>query len=551
MLNFSGANLLNHTKQNQYFGDDFRYAVKDTYTVNGYLLDLTNYSGVSGILTQLSGMSKETEDYQVIVINNSYFGLGRINNLSFQAGNDVKLKTYSCNFDIINSGYLFNLNTSDNLYSGININNASYPIHLIESFSEQFTTNISDNGTYSEQQSIRLKFISGAAVGTIQNPISMARQFAANLINSNPAIGYIDSFYSGWRRKPGKRTRQESVNLITNEVSVNESFKILQGYSGTYSINYTHSLNLDDNGIVNIQERGDVQGLSPDAQNNYYYSAYSGAQYEVANFSYLRCNSLFNSYISNTSYPLNNRRLTYGQNLNKFTDTVSYEVSYSNDPRINDGYSWDYTHSIDREPNSCTYTVSEDGNIKGFNNDCDATSRYSNALNAYTTIKTGIHDRVYNFYTGFSTFANPLKLINQSESKSKFNGAIRYQYSYSDNLLFSTSGVRKLAINVTDDHAVPLINLFDIVNVKQIAQPGGIMTLSKRNLDLEIVGLRSTTLPTYLELAETHINLYIPTGTDPYISNLNYTYNPLQNNFSANTEWIYQESIDLQQFLLS
>ena len=551
-LNFTGANLLSQNRESLYFGDIFRYAIRDSYSVNGFLTELSNASGVSGILTQISGQSKESIDYQIIVLNGSYFGLGKINSLTHTPGNDVRLKPYTCNFEIINSGNIFNLPSSDPLYSGVNISNSNYPLHLINNFSEEFNTNISDDGSYTETQNIRLQFNSGGAIGTVQSPISMAQQFAANLINSNPNVGFIDSTYSGWRRQPGRRRRQESINLITNEISITETFKLLKGISGSYSINYVNALSVNENGITQVSERGRVQGLSPDAQNQYYASAYSGMLYEVNNFSYLRCNNLFNSFQLGAAYPLSSRRTRLGQSLNKFSDTVDYDVTFTNDPKINESYSWEYTQNIDRDSDACTYSVSENGSIVGLSTDCSPGSRYSNALTAYSGVKTGIYNRTYSFYTGFSNFANPLKLIGQSENKSTFAGTIQYSFNYSDNLLYSTSGVKKITIDVTDDHAVPGVNLFDIPNVKQIAQPNNIMTLSKRSLSLDIVGLRGTQLTGYLSTAINQINSYIPTGTDCYISNLGpYSFNPLKNNFSINTEWTYQENIDLTQFILS
>jgi hypothetical protein len=548
MLSFSGASLLSQNRQNQFFGDSFRYAIKDSYTINGYLLDLKNVSGISGILTQLSGMSLETQDNQIILINGTYFGLGRINSLNFAEGVDVKLKNYTCNFDIINSGNTFNLPTEP-LYSGLVLNNSSYSAHFIDEFSENFSSEVSEDGSYTENQVIKLRFYSGID-GTTKNPITMAQNFASNLILTNAPVGFIDSFYSGWRRQPGRRQRQESINLITNEVSITETFKILKGISGTYSINYINSLNVNENSITTVSEKGRVQGLIPDSRNQYFPAAYSGEQYEVNNFSYLRCNNLFNSYQLGSSYPLNSRRLTYGQSLNKFSDTVDYEVSYSNDPRTNNSYSWEYTQNIERENGGCTYSISEDGQVIGLSTNCDPAARYLNALTAYSGVKTGVYLRTYNFYTGFSTFANPIKLINQSETKSKFNGDIKYQFNYSDNLLYSTSGVKKMSISLTDDHATPGKNLFDIPSVKQIAQPNNIPNLAKRSLELEIIGNRGTNLTGYLNLAKNTINLYPPTGTDGYISNLNYSFAPLTNTFNISTEWAYEESINLNQFIL-
>lgn len=552
MLDLTNVRLLQHSAQNLFFGDTFRYAIRDNLKIQSNLFDLTNYSGASGILTALSGFSTSAIDWMPVVLNGSYLGLGRIDSVSYADGIDVKLKPVNIDLTIFNSGNLSNLKTGDPLFSGVSFNNPTFPIYLIENFSEDFSSEAAEDGTYSESQNIKLKFVSGAAIGGNLNPINMAEQFSANLIASNPPVGFVNSFYSGWRQKPGKRTHVESFNLISNEYSVTENFKTLRDISGGYSINYTNSLQLADNGITTVKENGKIQGLIPDNFGNYYAAALSGEQFEVQNNSFNRCNDIFNNYQSLFAYQLNPRRLTYGQTLNKFLDTVSYEVSYSNDPRTNNLFSWEYTQQAERDKNECTYKIIEDGAIQGFSADCNPAAKYSNALVGYSGALTGIYNRSYNFYTGFSMFANPIILVEQSESADRIRGLIKYSQVFTDNLIYSYSGVKKMIVSVNDDFSVPGKNIFDIPGVKQIAQPNNIMTLARRQLSLEMAGLRSTTLSGYMSVAINQINSNIPSGVDPYISALNYSWSPRQHTFSLTNEWTYYNNqINLEQFLLT
>jgi hypothetical protein len=555
MLNLSGISLLSCQRKNEFFGNSLRFSCRDEYVLQGYILDLQNTSGVKNILVQISGMSMSSEDYQPLTVNNTYLGYALIKNVSYDKGIDVRLATYTINATIFNSGNLFNLNTGDSLYSGVNLTNSNYPAYLIENFNEDFTCDVADNGDYTEQQSIRIKMASGAAIGQNFNPIVMAKQLSANLLYSQPNIGFINQNYSGYKNKPGKRFYSESQNLITNEYSVSETFKLLKGFSGTYSIDYTNALQVGEDGISTVKESARIQGLIPDIYGNYYTSALSGAQYEVNNFSYLRCNDLYNSY-SYSPHILNTRKLTYGQSINKYGDTVNYDVSYSNDPKINDNYTWEYTQEIEREPEQCTYKISENGNILGYSTDCNPINKYGNALAAYNVIKTGVYNRIYNVYTGFSNFTNQLGLIDTSENKNTINGTISYSKTYTDNLLYSYSGLRKMTINLDDDFSVPSKNNFNIPNYKEISQPAVIQTLAKRNVRLSMLGLRNTTLTGvsgYLNLATNTINSYIPTinAIDPYISNLSYSWQPLQNSFNLDCAWTYYSNIDLNQFIIT
>lgn len=541
MINLENVSILGYSRNNSYLGESFRYASKDNLKIQTSLYDLQNTSGVSGVWTQLSGMSVGSTDWQPIILRGNYLGLAQINNVSYAEGIDVKLKNVNIDLTIYNSGNLFNLtNPTDSLYSGINFSNINYPAHLIESLNEEFSCDVAENGDYTENQIIRVKMLSGAAIGTTQNPLIMAKQLSANLITSGPVIGFIDANYSGYKQKPGKRTYTETQNLITNEYSVNETFRIINGFSGTYSVNYINSLDTNSEGITTVKEQGRVQGLVPDVYGNYFTAAKSGGQYEVNNFSYPRCSGLFAAYKSPTNnYPLTNKKLSYGQVINKYSDIYEYDVVYSNDPKTNNSYSWEYTLKIDKEPNNCTYSISEEGSILGYSTECNPVDKYSNALAGYAIVSAGIYTRLYNFYTEISTFANAITLINRSENKNKIRGTISYERTYTDNLAYSYGSVRKMEIEITDDYAVPLKNNFNIPGYKEISQPMGITTLARRFVSLNILGQRGTTLPQYKTLATNQLNTYVPAGNDPYISDINYSFTPLSNGFNCDCTWTY------------
>lgn len=542
MLNLEDVSLVSYKRNNLFWGESLRYASRDELQIQTSLYTLQNTSGVSGIFSQLSGMSVGAEDWQSISLRNgtNYLGLGKVNSIQFAPGVDVRSKGVTIDITIYNSGNSFSLNSIDSLYSGVNLSSTQFPVYLIDNFSENFSTSVGENGDYEESQNIQLKFVTGAAIGTLQSPISMARQFCANLFTSNPVIGYVDNLYSGRKISPGKRIYTESVNLITNEISATETFKTLRDLSGTYSVNYINSLDTNSEGITTVKEQGRVQGLVPDVYGNYFTAAKSGGQYEVNNFSYPRCSGLFAAYKSPTNnYPLTNKKLSYGQVINKYSDIYEYDVVYSNDPKTNNSYSWEYTLKIDKEPNNCTYSISEEGSILGYSTECNPVDKYSNALAGYAIVSAGIYTRLYNFYTEISTFANAITLINRSENKNKIRGTISYERTYTDNLAYSYGSVRKMEIEITDDYAVPLKNNFNIPGYKEISQPMGITTLARRFVSLNILGQRGTTLPQYKTLATNQLNTYVPAGNDPYISDINYSFTPLSNGFNCDCTWTY------------
>lgn len=498
-------------------------------------------------MAQLSGQNAAATDFDFLTLNGAYMGLARIDSINYAVTNGVRTDNYTITATIFQSGNPFNLNYNDSLYSGVNLNSQLFPVSLIEEFSEDFSTQVNEDGGYQESQQIKMRFVSGAALGSNLNGIEMAKQFGANLLNSNPAVGFVDQAHSGYKQKNGKRIRQESYNLIDQTVTINETFKLLADYKTGYALSYTNSFQLNENGIILVREAGRVQGLSTD----YYSNAVNYTHSEVDTNSYNRCSSLFTNYAPPGAYPLIDKRITYGQTLNKYTDIVSYEVSYTNDPKIAGNYSWEYTQDIQKSNNNCDFIISENGSVNGLSTDCNTNNKYSNASAGWTTIKAGIAARVLDFYQDFSSFTSDLKLIEKSESRSKTQGFVKYNYVYTDNLLFSTAGIKKLALTINDDYAVPGKNEFDIANYKTIVQPNNIMTLSKRQIDIEMNGFRSTVLADYLALAIITLNNNIPDGTDVYIENCQYSINKFSNSFSISVNYCFQQSINLTAFLIT
>ena len=55
MLDFLNATLLSYSHNSDFFGDNFRYKTTKELSIEGYILDLSNTDGVSGIWSGISG----------------------------------------------------------------------------------------------------------------------------------------------------------------------------------------------------------------------------------------------------------------------------------------------------------------------------------------------------------------------------------------------------------------------------------------------------------------------------------------------------------------
>jgi hypothetical protein len=524
MLNFENARVLGLSVNNDFWGENFRFASKYEISVDGSIYNITNLSGVAPTWSGISGFDANNIDYTDIQLGGISFGSGRINLFEFKPGNDVQKKDYSANITVFREGNLNNL--TGIYYSGVNFSNHG---HLLEGFKENYDFSFQD-GTYSSRKSINSKFCSGIA-GV--SPIQMSRDISENLLTTNPILGFTGIFPNGLNNVAARKIYSESYNLITNEVSISEGYD-LENSLGNYSLKYGHSLTTDQNGITTITEKGDIRGLTPD----YYSNAEYGFQLEGLN-SFNRSNEIFNYHIKQPDFPLAPVHLSLRKEINKFEGTISYSVTYSNSPTLNQDFIWEYTHEITKSNAGCFFTVKEGGRILGIH-PCTMIDDASPEVDAWENIiKPGIASRISSYYTEATTLTNSLKPVNTSLKKNPLAMEILYNQTYTDDPGYQIDGFRKIDVTVTDTYPTPVVNKFEVANVKELVQPAGIAKEGVRNISIKLVGNRGTDLSNYLAQAMRSMNSRVPTGDDIFIDGCNYSFNPIENEFTCNLVWKY------------
>lgn len=525
MIDFSNAKLLSYDHSNIYFGDNFRFGSRKNLQIQGEIYALENPSGIAPVWSGMSGFISSAVDYDNIVINGTNFGPGRIDSISFDPSVDVKRKAYTASLTIFTTGNLFNL--TGQYYSGLNF--SSLPIHLLENFSENFEFSYNEQKEGEFEQSIAIRFASGAANSGTQNPIQLARLLASGLMNSDPGFPLALSQFPG-ANLGSKKYVTESYNHITNECSFSFVNKVLSGISG-YGFTYTHNLNVDENGIYTVAENGRVVGLDE----NLWTNAELGYDNEFPN-AYSRCSGVYAAHHGNGN--LNSQYLSLSKNSDRIQGVISYSVDFSDNPNLFDTYVWEYTHEISQaEP--CIYNVSEQGNIKGRSTDCTFENKYNNALSGWAIIQTGISGRAQIYYQDATDLTKSLKLISKTESKSEFQASISYGNTYTDNSYYGISGFKKIDYSVDDKLPVPLVSKYLIPNVKELVQPANIATIGNRSVALEIIGDKNKTITGYLSFAKDFLNLLKPTGGDVFINDVKYSLSPLNNSFNIQVDWSF------------
>lgn len=529
MIDFSNCRIVSYNHQHLFFGDAFRYAVRKSIGIEGSIYNYQSQSGVGPTFSGISGILYNDQDYQPIILNGTNFGLGRVESINFPEGTDVTRKDYNVQLTIFDSGNLYN--TGNGYFSGLDLNNSNSPIYLVENFTEDYSYQYNENQIIDLDHKINLKFISGAAVsGNNSNPIKMAQNLANQLMNSVPGYNlFIYNYESGYYQS-GIRFFTENYNQISNECSFSYKQKLSNVNSG-YLFTYTESINTDKDGITTLTENGDIQGILDDRYVNAnigYSSAIAGA--------FTRLQNLYNEFGPANGYSLNSTRLSSSRKDNLFEGKIDYSVSYSNNPNLQTTYTWDYGEEIVKV-DECIYNITEKGTIKGLSTTCNHDDVYSNALAGFATVQIGLFNRVDYFYLNAVNLSFPLILIKSSIGKDQFLGIITYEFTYTNDPRQNVVGFKKVEYTVEDQNSVALVSKVNILGVKELVQPQQNSTIWTRTLDLDIVGYRTTPLSNYLTFATTLANSVIPSGTDCFVKNINYSFDPSKNDFKLKNEW--------------
>jgi hypothetical protein len=525
MLNFQNAQVLALSQESQFLGSVFRYSVRRDLTVEGTLNNLTNFSGVSDIQSEISGFFNSDEDYQEILINGHSFGRGRINSISTPEGNDVQIKPYTVNLTCWLSGDYTTL--FGPYYSGLAISGIPpADFSRLQSISENFDYTRSDSA-FGYEHSVDLQFVSGF---NVQSPIQSAKALARVLIDSNTPFGFLVTGDT----EIGRKLYRESYDLISNQCSFTESYTRPINDSGII-FTATTSFNRDEAGISTITEDGSFELATPIDN----YIEFNLPAQELNTFllsAYDRAEEMFQKYSGENTYPLYTGYTSLSRTLIPHESAGSYNISFTNSPTQISGVSWEYTTEINK--NGRFYNVGENGSIVGHGNPKQG---YPKALNFYAGVKANAPDRVESFYTGEAQTAYPLYRFSEQKTLSEFNGQVNYSLAFTDDPSYGATNpvIKTEEISIEDSLPVRKINTFNIFNAKEIVQPLNNSTIGNRAVSINLVGQLGTNLDQFKEYAKDKANEFIPSGDDTFLNALSYSYNPNEKNFSLSAGWTF------------
>lgn len=518
-LSFPNVSLLGLSQDSRFFDAGFQYAANRRLTIQGNLIDLTNSIGISGIWDGGQGIISTVanqNNYQDFNINGISFGSGKVESITFDAGLDVRTKSYQAVIDIQNSGNLFNL--TGFFYSGIDISSFQY----LNAFSENYDFNKKLNGGYSYSHSAGIQFSSG--VGQL-NAIQAAQNLARTLFTgSNLGL----AFYSGYTNKQGKRFIEESYNLIDNSVAFSEIFDF-DNDLGNYSAIRTNSIDFDEAGVIHATERGNIRGI----ENPNYQKALAGLSLELTG-AYYRCSGAAVAYIPSGAlllpYPT-----SQGRTYDLFNNSLSYEINFDNNRNNSGTYFWDYTQQVSRQDG--IGTINENGTVIGRGE--NRIFAFTAAQNGFVEVKNNIAGRTTSlFSSSFGLSSNFQE--KKRETSSPYQGRISYEYEYSnDSSLISNSGIRRKQVSVASNLPVYVYNKVGIFNYKEIAQNDYQSSVGSTTISMIIEGDKTVGLSDFLVTGLAEKSNRAPNGNNQYIGDINYSYDPNNNTLNSHLTWIY------------
>lgn len=518
-LVFPNVAVLGLSQDARFFDAGFQYSNVRHLSIAGTVNDLANTFGISGIWDGSEGMLatiRNNHDYQALVLNGVSFGSGRIIDISFADGLDVRTKGYTANIVVQDSGNLFNL--TGVYYSGIDTSNWQY----LQAFSEDYSFDRKLNGGYAYTHNASIQFTSG--IGQL-NAIGAAQGLARTLFTGGN-LGF--AFYPGYTNRQGKRYVTETYNLIDNVCAFQETFDF-DNDNGPYSATYTTSIQLSEQGIVTTVENGEIKGI----ENPNYQNALAAVGVEMTG-AYLRCSGATTFYFP-TGAILVTSPISQGRSIDIFNNDIRYTVTFDNSPANQRTYFWDYSLQAGRQNDVSTAT--ENGTIIG--RGPNPTVSFANAQAGFVVVKAGIGARTTALFV--NQYAPPTNYLEQKqESYVPVQGQIGYTYAYSnDPTLISNAGIRRKEVTEEDDASVYSYNRLNLFNNAEIAQLDYQSTQANTSISVAMEGDKTVGLSSYLALAISEINSRIPVGGDRYVGGSTYSFNPNEGAATVQLNWLF------------
>jgi hypothetical protein len=543
-MDFQNAKLLTYEHRNNFWGDKgFRYGSTVSMSINGYILDLSNTSGVKDVFNACKNLSDSLNINQEIVIDGVNYGIGKVTSVSFDSGNWVKATEYTASIEIIDQGNLQNY-PSDINFDGSIIESIKSNIEYVEDFSESYSIDYSSNeDLVSGNHSINLK-ISSLFGG---DKIAFAKNLASVLFSKTFSEKLSTIAYS----KPPENLRKDYYSETYDSINGSCGFKRNFSYSNSsncFSVDRSVVVSLGEDGFTTVTESNTINGEC--LQSTLFDSALAAFTSQIEGC-YSRCNEAYNTYKSSFSVQgdLINEEMERSVSKNRFTGEIQYSVAFTNDKRVKNDYTYEYTLDLSRSEDFI-WNANESGSIRG-RGVLGSPEKFQKAFSGWNSERGAINSRVSSFYSANAEIkptAYQLKLINKNTTHQPFEGVVSYSWDYTDDPTLDMSNqVRRRSIQITDSKATVLHNDFLI--------PGGAsryaipQSANSKQGEREVAAnleISSDTNPfvgnSFFNECVNIANANKGSGTDLYLESFSFSSDEIEQNVDFSAKYKYSEA---------
>ena len=596
-LNLSGR-AIGIAYENKFLGENFgNYSRVKRITFDGIVdsrFSNTSLSGVSESLSSISDILSTAEDSLSVgfVINGTNFGKGVITSIDFtEKENPVRWGYYTASLEIYEPTGVLTYNMADEFSGGANSINSTVggfftKTHLLDDFSEEFSFEVGEDGGYSYDHSLNIKYISGEA-GTdfVTEAKNLANSFLTT--SSQPDFGFALADYQGKLNdanlEAGKHLFNESYDLVDLSFSFTKRFSsINKKVSSSDGLFHKHSRSITraEDGFITVTENGQIQHVNDLSTSQTYLNGITGGLTSAGHSAYDRCFTLFTSFVNDNIFspisagaggtgpagtgPLGTQpeggfegsasslyseptEVSISKNPHDFT--IDYGVTFTNNPRYTANGIVEYNHDISYDYSVGAAVVSEKGTVRPYGQkdpNFDASSLINSTI-------TSADSRISSLLYDFGTY-NYNKIIGINENWAKTNvsvdypkdgQSISYTVTYQANGTYLNSvdqaayGINSITAEVSDTNPQHMMKNFLVPNFEEIRQFGGQTEIATRSISMEAQRIRTSNYLTNPPNINTITNLMINIGLgkmldivkektvlikEMFISGLNYSF---------------------------
>ena len=549
-LDFKNTKILGVSQASKFIGGDvFRLSTTQTLEIEGFIKvpdgtwdDVTQVeSNFSTIQNQINLMKADFltgDGYSDITLNGVLMGNGRVLSLDFPASNQTTENSlafgkYIATIEIYKKASSVNgsFASDTDIYDSASI--AVIDLHAlnIEEFSESFAFNVTEDDAYNYSQEISInlrKALSGNAeqdfgATVAQGIVSAILKQEEHL---NAKLGYIDDRYKGYIQKiKGTAYFSENYNSVRGEYTFSRNLSILPNYEtgGHYSAKITHAITMNNFGIFNIVESGEVNGMKGSASSRYT-SAKDGANTLILAASG-RCVDIYKDYknkgtLDSQGYDVSagldlspdvpeqdfpRKAIRTSKRFDSLAGTVSYEIEFTNDPKVLDGFMHEYTIEASKDSANIT-TITQRGTVTPYQNknldfDNSTTPLNESLRHSYVpTLKTkiafsAIKGEINSFYDkvmgDIGASLSEYQMTNSSVSYPKWGISISYSKTFSDDEAIldpaKNNGIKRLSLRYNNGAPVRLKSTHLIPSVKENVYDADQISLGERSISINAI----------------------------------------------------------------